>query len=138
MRLSASWRPIPACVPVQSALLRRRDGRSAVRSPVAWRGTGILAGMAEQTPEPFATGRLDVGDGRVLYHEQIGAPEGTPVVYLHGGPGAGCTPGARRSFDLRRHRAVLFDQRAAGRSTPHASDEGVRWVSIDMNHHIDD
>jgi pimeloyl-ACP methyl ester carboxylesterase len=73
--------------------------------------------MAEQIPEPFATGRLDVGDGHVLYHEQVGAREGTPVVYLHGGPGAGCTPGARRSFDLSRHRAVLFDQRAAGRAT---------------------
>jgi proline iminopeptidase len=41
--------------------------------------------MTEQTPEPFATGRLDVGDGHVLYHEQVGVRDGTPVVYLHGG-----------------------------------------------------
>jgi proline iminopeptidase len=94
--------------------------------------------MAEQAPEPFATGRLDVGDGHVLYYEQVGAREGTPVVYLHGGPGAGCTPGARRYFDLQRHRAVLFDQRAAGRSTPHASEEGAHWASIDMARHIGD
>jgi proline iminopeptidase len=100
--------------------------------------TDILAQMPERTPEPFATGRLDVGDGHVLYHEEAGSPEGTPVVYLHGGPGAGCTPGARRYFDPRRHRAVLFDQRAAGRSTPHAGDEGVHWASIDMDHHIAD
>jgi len=94
--------------------------------------------MAEQTPEPFAAGRLDVGDGHVLYYEQVGAPEGTPVVYLHGGPGSGCTPSARRYFDPERHRVGLFDQRAAGRSTPHASDEGVNWASIDMDHHVAD
>jgi proline iminopeptidase len=94
--------------------------------------------MDEPGPEPFDFGHLDVGDGHVLYFEQIGNPEGTPVVYLHGGPGAGCTPGARRNFDVRRHRAVLFDQRAAGRSTPHASEEYVHWASIDMAHHVAD
>jgi len=92
----------------------------------------------EQPPEPFATGRLDVGDGHVLFHEQVGNPDGTPVVVLHGGPGSGCTPGLRRSFDLQRHRGVLFDQRAAGRSTPHASEPGVHWSSIDMDHHVRD
>jgi proline iminopeptidase len=94
--------------------------------------------MAEPPPEPFAVDRLDVGDGHVLYVEQVGMPEGTPVVYLHGGPGSGCTPGARRYFDPQRHRAVLFDQRAAGRSTPHASEEGVHWASMDMTHHVAD
>ena len=39
---------------------------------------------------------------------------------------------------MHRHRAVLFDQRSAGRSTPHASDEAVHWDSIDMDHHVDD
>jgi pimeloyl-ACP methyl ester carboxylesterase len=62
----------------------------------------------------------------------------TPVVYLHGGPGSGCTSGIRRAFDPARHRAVLYDQRAAGRSTPHASEEGVDWASIDMDHHVAD
>ena len=94
--------------------------------------------MLEPPPDPFAVDRLDVGDGHVLYVEQVGNPEGTPVVYLHGGPGSGCTPGSRRSFDLQRHRAVLFDQRAAGRSTPHASEEGVHWASMDMDHHVGD
>jgi proline iminopeptidase len=94
--------------------------------------------MAEQIPEPFAAAHLDVGDGHILYYEQVGAPDGTPIVYLHGGPGSGCPPEARCNFDLRKHRAVLFDQRAAGRSTPHASEEGVHWTSIDMDHHIND
>jgi proline iminopeptidase len=59
-------------------------------------------------------------------------------VYLHGGPGSGSTVGARKFFDPQRHRAVVFDQRAAGRSRPHASEEGVNWASIDMDHHVAD
>jgi len=100
---------------------------------------GILGGMTvAQPPEPFDVGHLPVGDGHVLYYEQVGSPAGLPVVYVHGGPGSGSTPNARRSFDPQRHRAILFDQRAAGRSTPHASEEGVHWQSIDMAHHVAD
>lgn len=94
--------------------------------------------MPEPNLEPFSTGRLDVGDGHVLYYEQVGSPDGTPAIYLHGGPGSGFTPEARGFFDVAQHRAVLFDQRAAGRSTPHASEEGVHWASIDMDHHVGD
>jgi proline iminopeptidase len=94
--------------------------------------------MDAQIPEPFDTGRLDVGDGHVIYFEQVGRHDGTPIVYLHGGPGSGCTPGARANFDERLHRAVLFDQRSAGRSTPHAAEDNVHWDSIDMQHHIRD
>jgi proline iminopeptidase len=72
--------------------------------------------------EPFAHGRLDVGDGQRLYWEACGNPGGTPAVVLHGGPGSGCTPAFRRFFDPARYLAVLFDQRGCGRSTPHASD----------------
>ena len=94
--------------------------------------------MGDPPPEPFATGRLDVGDGHVLYYEQVGNPAGMPVVYLHGGPGSGSKESTRRRFDLDRHRAILFDQRAAGRSTPHASEELVDWESIDLDHHVAD
>lgn len=96
------------------------------------------AGVADEDLEPFETGTLEVGNGHVLYWEQYGARRGVPVVYLHGGPGSGCTPGIRRAFDPAVHRAVLFDQRASGRSTPHASHDGVDWASIDMNHHVAD
>jgi proline iminopeptidase len=91
-----------------------------------------------QPIEPFAAGRLDVGDGHDLYFEQVGRPDGVPVVYLHGGPGSGCTPGARRNLDPELHRGVLFDQRAAGQSTPHAADDNVHWASMDMDHHVAD
>lgn len=71
--------------------------------------------------EPFETGMLDVGDGHEIYWEACGNPDGKPVVFLHGGPGGGCTPDHRRYFDPARYRIVLFDQRGCGRSTPHAS-----------------
>ena len=71
--------------------------------------------------EPYESGLLEVPDGHVLYWETVGNPAGAPAVYLHGGPGAGSTPGARRNFDPNGFRAVLFDQRGCGRSRPLAS-----------------
>jgi proline iminopeptidase len=71
--------------------------------------------------KPFATHTLDVGDGQRLYVEECGRPDGIPAVFLHGGPGAGCEPAHRGFFDPDRYRAVLFDQRGCGRSTPHAT-----------------
>lgn len=68
--------------------------------------------------EPDATGLLHVGDGHRVYWETVGDPGGTPAVYLHGGPGSGATPFARRYFDPAAYRAVLFDQRGCGRSRP--------------------
>jgi len=69
---------------------------------------------------PYATGTLKVDDRHTLYWEQCGNPDGKPVVLLHGGPGAGCNEKMRRFHDPARYRIVLFDQRGAGRSTPHA------------------
>jgi proline iminopeptidase len=71
--------------------------------------------------EPYESGFLPVADGHRLAYELCGNPNGTPVVFLHGGPGAGCTPTHRRFFDSNAYRIVLFDQRGAGRSTPYAS-----------------
>jgi proline iminopeptidase len=71
--------------------------------------------------EPYETGRLDVGDGHSLYWERCGTKGAKPVVFLHGGPGAGCSPDHRRQFDPARYDILLFDQRGCGRSTPHAS-----------------
>lgn len=73
--------------------------------------------------EPFAQLTLKVPGGHNLYVEQTGRADGVPVVVLHGGPGGGCSPAMRRFFDPRHYRAVLFDQRGCGRSTPHASVE---------------
>jgi proline iminopeptidase len=70
--------------------------------------------------EPYATGFLQVSDLHKVYYEECGNPNGKPVVFLHGGPGAGCSPKARQFFDPSRYRIVLFDQRGCGRSKPHA------------------
>ena len=68
--------------------------------------------------EPFASGELEVDAPHVLYWEQCGNPDGEPVLFLHGGPGAGCTDADRRFFDPEHVRIVLFDQRGCGRSRP--------------------
>ncbi len=70
--------------------------------------------------KPYATHRLAVDKPHQLYIEECGNPEGLPVVFVHGGPGAGCEPYHRRFFDPNVYRIVLFDQRGCGRSTPHA------------------
>ena len=70
--------------------------------------------------EPFDAGFLQVSPLHRVYYEQCGNARGKPVVFLHGGPGAGCNAKSRRFFDPRHYRIVLFDQRGCGRSTPHA------------------
>ncbi|MEJ1964699.1 MAG: prolyl aminopeptidase [Gammaproteobacteria bacterium] len=69
--------------------------------------------------EPYRHGMLVVDSIHTIYWEECGNPAGVPVIFLHGGPGAGCNPNHRRFFDPQRYRIVLFDQRGAGRSTPH-------------------
>lgn len=64
---------------------------------------------------------LSVGPLHELYVEECGNPEGLPVIFLHGGPGAGFEPANRRFFNPEIYRIILFDQRGAGRSRPHAS-----------------
>ena len=92
------------------------------------------AAMRELYPpvEPYDTGMLPVSNVHTLYYEQCGNPEGTPVVFLHGGPGGGTIPDYRRYFDPAAYRVVLFDQRGSGRSTPHASlEENTTWALVE-------
>lgn len=78
--------------------------------------------------EPYDEGMLPVSDVHTIYYEQSGNPKGTPVVFLHGGPGGGCVPDYRRFFDPKSYRIVLFDQRGSGKSTPHAClEENTTW-----------
>ncbi len=70
--------------------------------------------------KPFETGRLQVDDLHDLYWEQSGNADGVPVVFLHGGPGAGASPVHRRFFDPNHYRIIIFDQRGAGYSKPRA------------------
>ena len=103
----------------------------------AWRQDGKLQQMADRFPpiEPYDSGMLDVGDGHRMYWECCGNPDGAPALYLHGGPGSGCSPGQRQFFDPERYRAVLIDQRGAGRSRPLAS-EPETDLSVNTTHHL--
>ena len=82
--------------------------------------------------QPAQTWRLSVSDLHTLYIEESGNPKGTPVVFLHGGPGGSCEPGHRRFFNPEAYRIILFDQRGSGKSRPHASlEENTTWDLID-------
>ena len=93
--------------------------------------------MVEPYPpiEPYATGKLDVGDGQSVYWEASGNPDGKPAIALHGGPGSGLTAGRRRWFDPDRYRLVQLDQRGCGRSTPSAGDWSTD-LSSNTTHHL--
>lgn len=67
---------------------------------------------------PHATGMLALGGAHRMYWEESGRRDGAPVLFLHGGPGAGASPGDRRFFDPAHYRIIVFDQRGAGRSRP--------------------
>jgi proline iminopeptidase len=93
--------------------------------------------MADRYPEieSYEHGMLEVGDGQRLYWEACGNSAGKPAVVLHGGPGSGCIPGFRQYFDPSAYRIVLFDQRGAGRSLPHASDPAT-GLQANTTHHL--
>lgn len=78
--------------------------------------------------EPYKTGRLKVSQIHEISFEEVGNPNGQPVVFIHGGPGGGISPDHRRYFDPNHYRIVLFDQRGCGKSTPYAElKENTTW-----------
>ncbi|MEZ4361928.1 MAG: prolyl aminopeptidase [Kofleriaceae bacterium] len=78
--------------------------------------------------EPFQRGTLRVSDLHTIYYEQVGNPQGKKAIFFHGGPGGGLDPDYRRYFDPARWHVILFDQRGAGQSTPHAElRENTTW-----------
>lgn len=78
--------------------------------------------------EPYKTGFLDTQDGHQVYWELCGNPNGKPVIFLHGGPGAGCSDNHRRLFNPDKYHIMLFDQRGCGRSLPKASlENNTTW-----------
>lgn len=71
--------------------------------------------------QPYEQHLLSVDKPHQLYLEVCGNPEGMPVLFVHGGPGSGCSEDHRRYFDPNQYKIILFDQRGSGRSTPHAN-----------------
>jgi proline iminopeptidase len=84
--------------------------------------------------EPDQSGLLPVDDLHQIYWEVSGNPQGVPVLFVHGGPGAGTNPAHRRFFDPAHYRIVLFDQRGSGRSKPYAeiTDNTTAHLIADM------
>jgi len=77
---------------------------------------------------PYNHGHLNVSEIHSIYFEECGNPEGTPVIFLHGGPGGGLSLEYRRFFDPKKWRIVLIDQRGSGKSTPFAElKENTTW-----------
>ena len=96
--------------------------------------------MTAQFPPiaPYDSGTIRTSDGHEVYWECCGNPQGLPALYLHGGPGGGCSPGQRRFFDPAAFRIVLFDQRGCGRSRPLASDPDADLSTNTTSHLIAD
>lgn len=69
--------------------------------------------------KPYAVHHMPVESPHQLYIEECGNPNGLPILYVHGGPGSGCSKDSRRFFDPNFYRIILFDQRGCGRSTPY-------------------
>ena len=77
---------------------------------------------------PFDTGFMQTDSVHRIYYEQCGTKNGKPVVFLHGGPGGGCSADMRRFFHPDLWHAVLFDQRGCGRSTPFSAlNDNTTW-----------
>ncbi len=68
--------------------------------------------------QPFATGEVVLDPPHVMVWEQSGRTDGVPVLFLHGGPGAGANASNRRFFDPAYYRIIIYDQRGAGHSRP--------------------
>ncbi len=84
--------------------------------------------------QPYVSHTLKVAPPHEIHVEECGNPQGIPVLFVHGGPGAGCEDYHRRFFDPERYRIILFDQRGCGRSTPHAelADNTTQALVADM------
>jgi proline iminopeptidase len=68
----------------------------------------------------YNEGYLEVGGGHSIYYEEYGNPKGKPVLFLHGGPGAGFSNSHKSFFDPKIFRVIFFDQRGSGKSIPYA------------------
>ena len=79
---------------------------------------------------PYKEQFLKVDDTHEIYIEQVGNPKGTPVIFLHGGPGAGLSEIYRRYFNPEIYRIILFDQRGSGKSKPYCSVENNTSQSL--------
>ncbi|CAE8709532.1 unnamed protein product [Polarella glacialis] len=128
---SSSWKPLGRGGCAAFALLgglhqgsrrrRRTPGSgpprldSALRRRAGFGSEGQARGLFP-AGDKLRSGTLKVSDGFEIYYEEHGSADGLPAVFLHGGPGAGCSSRMAQLFDPKAFRVVLFDQRGSGKS----------------------
>ena len=76
-----------------------------------------------ESSRSFEEGYLYVQNGHKIYYEQYGNPDGKPILFLHGGPGAGFSNSHKAFFNPKIFRVIFFDQRGSGKSVPYAETE---------------
>lgn len=128
----------PGQLPRRGSAARSPQCRKRIRLRDGSCGQAGLVAEFYSHVEPYESGMLPVPDGQTLYWETVGNLHGTPAIYLHGGPGAGSTPDARRYFDPAGFRAVLFDQRSCSRSLPSAGDPTTDLSTNTTDHLVAD
>ncbi|KAI5661263.1 hypothetical protein M9H77_20586 [Catharanthus roseus] len=146
LKPSSSFLPNSSFPPTNLTLLSGRNNFATRLQSLSYKSKSLLSvepmDSSKEFPElsrnlypevePYSTGFLNVSDLHTIYWEQSGNPNGYPVVFLHGGPGGGTSPNNRRFFDPKFYRIILFDQRGAGKSTPHAClVENTTWDLVD-------
>lgn len=131
------WR---GCLLGATALVRERSGKKfRKRSVQNTPATPIRRRALHKSGDVLSTGNLPVGDGFELYYEEHGQKDGIPVVFLHGGPGAGSSRRMAQLFDPLKYRIVLFDQRGCGKSCRNASDTAEEQLEENTTwHHVSD
>ena len=69
--------------------------------------------------KPFDVHRIKVSDIHEIYIEEYGNKKGVPLIFLHGGPGAGTSPIYQKYFNPEKYHLIMFDQRGCGKSIPY-------------------
>ena len=78
---------------------------------------------------------LRVSNGHEINVEEYGNKNGIPMLFLHGGPGAGTSPVFQKYFNPNKYRLIMFDQRGCGKSTPYGevTDNTTQDLIQDIN-----
>ena len=78
--------------------------------------------------------KIITSDGHEIYFEVKGNSSSTPVVFLHGGPGARVVPAHFDFFNPKLFFSILFDQRGCGKSKPFCElkNNNIQNLILDM------
>ena len=78
--------------------------------------------------------KIITSDGHEIYFEVKGNSSSTPVVFLHGGPGARVVPAHYDFFNPKLFFSILFDQRGCGKSKPFCElkNNNIQNLILDM------